>query len=318
MNHSHHERTATLLSELDDSAFLVEGGKGIGGRSGTIEVDGARVFVKRIPLTDQELTRTTADVFAMPLHTQYGIGSPGRCAWRELEANELVTEAVLAGRTTAFPVLHHWRVLPDSPPPAECYEEIHEALRTDPVVQARAEALATASHSLVLASEYVPGDGIEWLKADPVARAEPAERQLAEIADVLRELEILHLDGHFGNIRVADDRLYLADFGLATSTKFELSAEERAFYDRNEGHDFALMALHLSWHLMDAACGVPRDDRGAYLASCATTGVPADVPPAVAGVLTRHAPAASQIHSFYKHLFAGEFNAEPPRFPAKL
>jgi hypothetical protein len=37
------------------------------------------------------------------------------------------------------------------------------------------------------------------------------------------------MDGHFGNMRTDMQRIYLSDFGLATSPQFDLSAAERAF-----------------------------------------------------------------------------------------
>jgi hypothetical protein len=40
------------------------------------------------------------------------------------------------------------------------------------------------------------------------------------------------VDGHFGNMRAAGDRIYLPDFGLATSPRFDLSDAWRR--DRRE------------------------------------------------------------------------------------
>ncbi|GHI41077.1 hypothetical protein Sviol_54850 [Streptomyces violascens] len=63
-------------------------GSGIGGRSAELDIDGTRVFVKRIPLTDTELrpenVRSTANLFGLPMFYQYGVGSVGFGAWREL------------------------------------------------------------------------------------------------------------------------------------------------------------------------------------------------------------------------------------------
>lgn len=56
-------------------------GRGTGGRSAELDVEGTRVFVKRVPLTDVELqpehVRSTANVFGLPLFYQYGVGSTG-------------------------------------------------------------------------------------------------------------------------------------------------------------------------------------------------------------------------------------------------
>ncbi len=55
---------------------------------------------------------------------QYGIGSPGFSAWRELAANMIVTEGVLASETESFPLLYHWRLVPGRPPIAAEHADI--------------------------------------------------------------------------------------------------------------------------------------------------------------------------------------------------
>lgn len=95
-------------------------GSGIGGRRAEMEVAGVPVFVKRVPLTDVELrpehVRSTANLFELPLFYQYGVGSAGFGAWRELAAHLMTTAWVLRNEYAGFPLLYHWRVLPDRPP----------------------------------------------------------------------------------------------------------------------------------------------------------------------------------------------------------
>ena len=79
-----HSDIATSLALLSDHelAELVEAGHPVGdqvgGRSALIEVDGRKVFVKRMPLTDVERRpeniRSTANVFGLPAYCHYGIG----------------------------------------------------------------------------------------------------------------------------------------------------------------------------------------------------------------------------------------------------
>lgn len=122
-----HDRVATSLAAHTDAdlAALVDGsaplGVGVGGGSSIADVGGVPVFVKRIPITDLELAHplSTANLFGMPVRRQYGmyrLAGPGFGAWRELAANQSVTEGVLAGESESFPLLHHWRVLPGRPP----------------------------------------------------------------------------------------------------------------------------------------------------------------------------------------------------------
>jgi hypothetical protein len=293
-------------------------GVGVGGASGVLDVDGVPVFVKRIPLTDREFARphSTANLFDLPLCCQYGVGGPGFNAWRELAANLIVTGGVLAGETESFPLLHHWRVLPGRPDTAAEHADIDAvvaALDGSPAVRTRLEALAAASRSLVLFSEYVPHPLRGWLNEDPVGKADTVERQLDGIVAFLRDRELLHLDGHVENMRTDGERIYLADFGLATSPRFELTAAEREFVRRNASHDAGYAAMRLVNWLVTDVCGVTAlADRNAYVRRCAAGGIPDDVPENVAAVLARHAPAAAPVNDFYWQLFGGDLSAEFP------
>ncbi len=329
VRHSRYERAATFLAARTDIelAALVDGGRagevGVGGGAATLDVSGVPVFAKRVPLTDQELAHPhgTANLFALPLFCQYGIGTPSFSGWRELAANRLITAAGLAGETSLFPLLYHWRVLPGRAPVAAEHADIDTAVATlggSPAVRARLEALAAASRSLVLFFEYIPYPLQDWLDDDPVGRAAVLERQLAEIVASLHRHDLLHMDGHFGNMRTDGVNIYLADFGLATSPGFELSQAERDFARHNGSHDAAYAAMRLVNWLVTAVCGVPVPatggpvDRNEYVRRCASGHIPDGVPPAVAAILARHAPVAVRMNSFYWRLFDGELDANYP------
>jgi hypothetical protein len=324
-----HEKLSALLTSCTDVelAALADTGRvssvGVGGGSAMLDVDGAPVFTKRIPLTDRELAhpRSTANLFDLPVFCQYGVVSPGFNAWRELAANLVATEAVLAGETESFPLLHHWRVLPGRSPIAAEHADIDTvvaALNGSPAVRARLEALATATCSLVLFCEYIPYPLPDWLGEDPASKADTVEQQLSRIVTFLRRRELLHMDGHFGNMRTDGKRIYLTDFGLATSPRFDLSAVEQDFVQRNATHDAAYAAMRLVNWLVTEVCGVAVPAGGApiarneYVLRCAAGHVPDDVPPAVAAILARHAPAAAKMNSFYWRLFGGDIAAEYP------
>jgi len=308
-------------------ADLLDAGRtataGMGGSTTQLDLDGTPVFAKRIPLTDRELThpRSTANLFDLPMFCQYGIGSPGFNAWRELAANMIVTDAGLAGETESFPLLYHWRMLPGRPPiPAEHAETdtAIAALGGSPAVRARLQALATARCSLVLFCEYIPYPMQDWLDEHPTGKAETVERQLAQIVAFLRSRGLLHMDGHFGNMRTDGKRIYLSDFGLATSPRFDLSAAEHDFARRNSTHDAGYAAMQLTNWLVTAVCGVPVPASGGptaarneYVLACATGDIPDGVPPTVAAILRQHAAAAAaRMNSFYWKLFGGEVDAD--------
>lgn len=324
-----HQRLSAFLASCSEIelAALVDTGRansvGVGGGSVVLDVDGVPVFAKRIPLTDRERAHpgSTANLFDLPVFCQYGVVSPGFNAWRELTANMIVTEAVLAGETQSFPLLYHWRVLPGRSPVAAEYADIDTvvaALGGCPKVRARFEALAVASCSLVLFCEYIPHPILDWLREDPAGKAATVERQFSQIVMFLRSRELLHMDAHFGNMRTDGERIYLSDFGLATSPRFDLSAAERDFAERNATHDAGYAAMRLVNWLVTDVCGVPMPASGGpvarneYVLQCAAGHIPDDVPPVVAAILTRHAPAAAKMNAFYWRLFGGDIHAEYP------
>lgn len=125
-------------------------------------------------------------------------------------------------------------------------------------IRAQFDALVTATTtaSLALFLEHLPNELPRWV-SDPIGRAAMVERQLIEVVAFLRHREILHLDGHFANIRADDDRLYLADFGLATSPRFDFSDAERDFARSNADHDADYTSMRLVNWLVASVCGVP-------------------------------------------------------------
>jgi hypothetical protein len=181
-------------------------------------------------------------------------------ARRELAANITITDAVLAGETQTFPILHHWRVLPGRSPVAAEHPDIDAAVTTlggSPAARVCLEALAAATCSLVLFCEYIPHPVTDWLRKNPADKAVAVERQLFEIVRFLRDRELLHMDGHFGNIRTDLERIYLSDFGLAISPQFDLPSAERDFTAQHVTHDAGYAAMRLVNWLVTDVCGVP-------------------------------------------------------------
>ncbi|MEV7720424.1 hypothetical protein [Streptomyces sp. NPDC088184] len=161
-----HGAVSAALARCDDRALgeLVDAaeplGSGIGGKSALLEIAGTRVFVKRVPLTDLERqpegVRSTANLFGLPLFCQYGIGGPGFGAWRELATHIMTTDWALAGEYEGFPLMYHWRVLPDSTPLPEELADVDRAVAYwggGSQVRHRIEALRQASASVALSRE---------------------------------------------------------------------------------------------------------------------------------------------------------------------
>jgi hypothetical protein len=310
-------------------------GSGIGGATSLLYVGDVPVFVKRVPLTDLErLPRnvmSTANLFGLPAFCHYGIasvGSPGFGAWRELAANNMVTDWVLTRRSAAFPLLYHWRVLPGAPPPAEEHADVERAVECwggSPAVRDRLRALARASASVVLFVEYFAHNVADWLAeqlaggADAVGSAcALVERCLHTDIAGMNANGLLHFDAHFRNILTDGERLYLSDFGLATSARFDLSAPERDFLARNRTHDAGYAAMGLVNWLVARVAGIaapgPPAERNEYIRRCAAGAEPTGVPAPIAAIISRHAPAAAVMNDFYWEFF-GTSRATP--YPAE-
>jgi hypothetical protein len=308
-------------------------GSGIGGTSARLDVGDVPVFVKKIPLTDLERrppnVMSTANLFAIPTFCHYGIaafGPPSFGAWRELAANTITTNWVLAGRTSAFPLMYHWRVLPGAAPLADEHADIEGVVaywEGSPAVRQRLHALAEASASMVLFLEYIPQNLGAWLAKQLAAGDEAAAEACAMVERCLRAdvafmngNGLLHFDAHFGNILTDGRRLYLADLGLATSTRFDLSEQERDFVARNLSHDTGYTMMQLVNWLVSKVAGVTVPDQGgpvernAYIRRCATGAEPTGVPSWAATLITRYAPMAAVVNDFYWKVF-GESRATP-------
>lgn len=307
-----HAATSTHLALLSDrrlSERLAAArtlGSGIGGRSAELEVDGARVFVKRIPLTDLELRHphATANLFELPLFYHYGIGSAGFGAWRELAVHAMTTDWVLDGSCASFPLMYHWRVLPDSPHTdfVEEFGGLEGAVAHwdgSPAVRGRLEAIGCSTSSLVLFLEHVPStlaSGVpEW-----------AEDALTRGTAFMSARGMVHFDAHFGNVLADDRQLYFADFGLALSSRFELAADERAFLNGHLSYDHSyVMSQLIRHHLLDQDAA--HDLRGnsaydAFLRAWTSGRRAADTPREVAALLDRHAETAVLVDDFHRRL----------------
>ncbi|MET8638040.1 protein kinase family protein [Streptomyces sp. NPDC004680] len=304
------------LHELVDTAVPI--GIGIGGKSALLEIAGTPTFVKRVPLTDLEMqpeyVRSTANLFELPDFCQYGIGaigSPGFGAWRELAVHTMTTNWVLAGEYEGFPLMYHWRVLPDTTPLPEELADVERAVAywgSGSQVRRRIQALQRSSASVALFLEYIPQNLHQWLSAQVEAGDQIAnracimvERELAAGTSFMNSRGLLHFDAHFENILTDGRHLYFADYGLAMSSQFELSQDEADFFDRHQTYDRSYTATYLVNWLVTALFGLQREDRNdryELMRAFAEGKRPTGIPEEAAAILTRHAPTAAVISDF--------------------
>ncbi|MFD5594308.1 protein kinase family protein [Streptomyces griseorubiginosus] len=310
--------TFALLSDSDLAELVASGtsaGTGIGGRAVLLEVDGVRVFVKRVPLTDTELrphrVRSTANVFDLPVQCHYGIGaigSPGFGAWRELAVHEMTTNWVRSGRFPGFPLLHHWRAVPDTPQPLPAeIADVERAVAYWGGGRDRLGALRTASASLTLFLEYVPHTLHDWfheqLRTDDADSAcALVEQGLDAVTGFLREQRLVHFDAHFRNILTDGHRLHLTDYGLSLSGRFRLDPQERDFFHRHRPYDRAYVFSYLVHWLVVDQYGLDRDEREDFIRACADGRRPEGIPRAAAELISRHARLTVVVGDFNRRL----------------
>ncbi|MEV0278781.1 protein kinase family protein [Streptomyces sp. NPDC050610] len=316
---------STRLSQLSDRrlgeivAAAPPIGSGIGGRSAELEVDGAHVFVKRVPLTDIEMrpenVRSTANIFGLPMFYQYGVGSAGFGAWRELAVHTMTTKWILGNAYGGFPLMYHWRVLPDSAPQgfADEFGGIEGAVahwEGSPAVRQRLQAIARSSSSLVIFLEHVPQTLSAWLgdrRDDAPEDADgPAyawvEEALARGAAFMSSHGLVHFDAHFRNVLTDGRSVYFADFGLALSSGFQLTPEEAEFLSSHRSYDACYVASHLLRHHLPEGI---RDgaEHSAFLRDwLAGKRRSAGVPPEIAAIVDRHARASLVLDRFHRRL----------------
>jgi serine/threonine protein kinase len=220
------------------------------GASHVVSMNGERVFVKRVPLTDVELAHplSTRNLFRLPGYYSYGVGSAGFGAFRELATHEKTTEWVLAEVTPGFPLLYHHRVMPrlDQPPPFPMPLEDYVAYWNSSQNVARyIHARQHATHEVWFVVEFVPHSVLEWITTNQ-ERTDDAIAALCQTVTFLRKHGIVHFDAHFGNVLTDGDEFYLADFGLALDGTFDLTATERRFLDRHQYYDYGTVLWSLA------------------------------------------------------------------------
>lgn len=347
---THTERTAryaqlsTALALLSDQHLtrLVDAAEplasGIGGTTLAIELEGHKVFAKRVRLTDLERCAenraSTRNLFQLPSFCQRNVGSVGFGVWRELAAHVMTTGWVLSQQLESFPLMYHWRELEGAaaagaaPPPDELadVEGMVSYWGGSGSMGLRLEALAEAKASVVIFLEYVPWNLSAWLgqqlAAGPAAMASACamvERGLTVDIPLMNALGLVHGDAHFDNILTDGHRIYLADLGLATSERFVLSPDESSYLHHNASLDRAyVLAKWVNWLIQAYAPDATGVQERMALVRAIAQGhavhhLIRELPADVATIIDRHAPVAALVNDFYVRLHGESRSAHYPR-----
>lgn len=324
------------LTRLVDSAEQLA--SGIGGTTLAFELDGQRVFAKRLRLTELERRpenrMSTANVFQLPTFCQRNVGSVGFGVWRELAANAMTTCWVLSRQLESFPLMYHWRVLEGvaaagaALPPKELadVEGMVSYWGGSESMGVRLRALADATASIMIFLEYLPWNLSAWLElqlaAGPAAMESACamvEHGLTVDIPLMNSLGLVHGDAHFGNILTDGRRLYFADLGLATSERFALSMDELSYLHHNASLDRGyVLAKWVNWLVkaFDPTASSLQERMALVRAVAQGQAVHQlipDLPSNVAAIIHRHAPIASLINDFYVKLHGERRTADYPR-----
>ena len=316
------------------ASLLLDGqvGHGIGGAHAVVEIGGTRTFAKSVPVTEEERRspRSTANLFGVPAHCQYGVGrlgSPGFNVWRELIAHERTTRWVLDGEEPGFPLLYHARVLPGSGYRVPAEHADVDAVATywggERSVARRLEAIAAAPTSLVLFLEHVPWNLEDWLRRE-LSRGGAAvdaavalvDRTLPSTVQAMNDRGVFHFDTHLGNVLTDGRGVYVSDFGLATSPDFHLGDDERRFLVDHRRYDPAYVTTRVVNALVTALSGAVDPAapdpaaRNDYVRRCAEGVAGTELPASACAFVTRYAPLAVVLNDLHWRQFT-----DPARVP---
>ena len=233
------------LALLDDEAMTTlahASGRGGWGTSCAVTLGEDQLFIKRVPVTALEAAHrhSTKNRHRLPAFYNYGVGSAGFGAYRELAAHVKTTGWVLAGETDTFPLLLHARVLPRRASSSDGWVDGPEYVRywnSSKRIGAFIQARAAADEDLCLILEHVPHTMQTWL-LDHQAAAPALLGQLCDTLTLLHDREVLHLDAHYSNVVTDGRRVRLTDFGLVLDAAFELSKSEEEFFAAHQHYDF--------------------------------------------------------------------------------
>lgn len=319
-----------LLSDRRLSNILgkaVPLGTSICGETSLLKINGTPVFVKKIGLTEIETQSenmlSTANLFDLPTYFQYGIGSQGFGAWRELTAHIMTTNWVLANECLNFPLMYHWRVLPrlqHEDPTEQALKELEKSVAFwdgSPAVRARMLASLKAPTEIVLFLEHMPENLHQWLQrqiAQGGNAAESActmvEKNLLTITSFINSHGLLHFDAHFWNILTDGDCLYFSDFGLVICDRFELSETEMNFFKQHHNYDRCYTMAFFVGYLLRELFGEENYDT--ILHEFITGKSTKKLPPAISEIITRYAPMTAVMNQFHRILKTENKNTPYP------
>ncbi len=306
--------TEKEIGDLLDNAHVL--GQGVGGACLSLNIDGKVVFVKKIPITKTEKKNpnSTINLFNLPTYYQYNLGSTRFGIWRELKIRQKTSEWVLNGNCPNFPLLYHSRVQEKGD---ETESDQEYQVQTEKVlkhwgncvaIHERTAQLSNSSTEMVLFLEYVPKTLHQWIKDELPKQTEEVNtsflqmvEELFAVVQFMKEHEVLHFDTHFHNILTDGEHVYFSDFGLASALEFDLSKDERSFFQKHKDYDHHYVSAEIAMRVLSALKGKQACKDLVY--EYKKTGrFNAAIPPELEELVKKCLPSAAILYSFREDL----------------
>ena len=212
-----------------------------------IDLFGVKIFVKRIPITKNELINmSTRNIYQLPMFYQYGIGSLGFGVLRELKSAKMASKYVLRRQCLNFPLLYHYRIIKKIGITSNHKNDLKkhskfwgENFRITSLLHDK----SNAEDYLYIFMEYFPNNIKEWiieqsLQGNLQDTVEIIVKKIKKISNFLKSQKFLHMDSHIFNILTDGHTIYYADFGLAIHESFQLSNKEKKFLNHHISKDY--------------------------------------------------------------------------------
>lgn len=252
-----HYRISTRLSMLSDKklktllskAKLTDGW----GQNGIVELDGQQIFIKKVPLTSLEIANalSTKNLYKIPTWYNYGVGSAGFGAFRELAAHVKTTNWVLDGQCAAFPLLYHHRILATEKTSKNIsnlkgYIKYWNGSKT--IERYMLDRNKSKQHLYLFLEHLTPLS--DWMAENP-SKMHGMFKKSLKCIDFLRQNGMTHFDAHIYNWLTDGRNVFLTDFGLLLDQEFELTQSEHLFFKSHRDYDYAQVIETFGYALID-------------------------------------------------------------------
>jgi len=234
------EYSSQQLMKLVSDGQISEGW----GENSTIKISGHKIFVKSVPLTQKEFDHSfnTKNLYRLPLFYNYGVGSAGFGAFRELSCHIKTTNWVLSDEHHNFPLLYHYLIIPNlnnkkSLKPVDPKEYI-KSWNGSKNIERYITERKKSQYQIVLFLEHIPFTLSSWMRKKS-GHINQFSKKIYKTLDFLNKQKIIHFDAHWDNLLTDGHEVYLTDFGLCLNYSHCSTQKEKTFFKEHQYYDHA-------------------------------------------------------------------------------